>query len=92
MQKLFADLACLNPKNFGTASELKKEAFVSISEKVMAFCASATPSKIKEELQDFAGKWDSVKGSLPDSYQTTIPPTGDDVDVNDDEDEMKCRL
>jgi len=24
--KLFADLACLDPKNFGTASELKKEA------------------------------------------------------------------
>jgi len=59
---MFADLACLDPKNFGTTSELKKEAFVSISEKVAAFCASATPSKIKEELQDFAGKWDSAKG------------------------------
>jgi len=59
--KLFADLACLDPK-YCTTSELKKEAFVGISEKVAAFCASATPSKIKEELQDFAGKWDSVKG------------------------------
>jgi len=80
--KLFADLACLDPKNLGTASELKKEAFVSISEKVLAFCASATPSKIKEELQDFdfAGKWDSVKGRLPDRRY---------VDVNEDEDEVQ---
>ena len=39
--KLFADLACLDPKNFGTATKLKKEAFVSISEKVVL---SATPN------------------------------------------------
>ena len=78
--KLFADLACLDPKNFDATRELKKEAFVSISEKLVAFCPSATPSQIKEELQDFADKWGSVKGSLPVIYQTTIPPTGDDDD------------
>jgi len=83
--KLFADLACLDLKNFDGASEQKKEAFVSISEKVVAHCASVTGSQIKKELQDFAGKWDSVKGTLVDSYQTTIPLAGDDVNVNDNE-------
>ena len=42
------------------------------------FDSPATSSQIKGELTDFAGKWDSLKDSVPTSYKVHIPPCNED--------------
>ena len=45
-----------------------------ISEKVIQFDSSATPSQINVEQIDFDGNWDSLKGDVSASYKLHIPP------------------
>jgi len=67
---LFADIACLDPQNFEDIKQqgLATSAMQRLSSILVKFDESATATNLREELTDFAQKWDKFKNSVPDEY------------------------
>jgi hypothetical protein len=67
---LYADIACLDPQNFEDIKQqgLAISAMQRLSSILVKFDESATATNLREELTDFAQKWDKFKNSVPDEY------------------------
>ena len=67
---LYADIACLDPQNFEDIKQqgLATSAMQRLSSILVQFDESATATNLREELTDFAQKWDKFKNSVPDEY------------------------
>ena len=85
---LFADLSCSDPNNFSQIKNLPETAFEKISSKVIRFNANATPSAMREELLDFASKWEKLKPNVAESYKVVLPIDSDEnFETNDQQDD-----
>lgn len=80
--KLCADFACLDPRNF--SNELPSTALVKLS-KILGFEGSV----LKDELLDFASKWDKLKLNLPETYLLNREEDDDNDDAVEDIDESR---
>lgn len=83
---LYADIACLDPQNFQDIKQqgLALTAMQRLSSILTKFDETATASNLREELTDFAHKWDKFKNSVPDEYQLEM--FDDSVEDNFNED------
>lgn len=83
--ELFADISCLDPRNF--TEELPAKALHELSRCI----GLENETELKNELIDFRAKWNNLKMDLPDYYEkfTDIDPEDVDVEVvTDDERNM----
>lgn len=79
--QLFADLACLDPRNFeDILLHLPNNALERLSSLVIKFDSMATKEKLQSELLDFSSKWQRLKMSLDEEY-THANNEGQDEDA-----------
>ncbi|KAJ8362303.1 hypothetical protein AAFF_G00384480 [Aldrovandia affinis] len=75
---LFADLACLDPRNFNNikTTDLPHNALQDLSKCLVKFDSRATVENLQSELKNFAGQWDRLKASHMEEYNTRTVEDG----------------
>ncbi|KAJ8386345.1 hypothetical protein AAFF_G00174420 [Aldrovandia affinis] len=75
---LFADLACLDPRNFDNIkmTDLPHNALQDLSKCLVKFDSRATVENLQSELKNFAGQWDRLKASHMEEYNTRTVEDG----------------
>ena len=64
---LYADLSCLNPRNFTEIlTKMTNDALLHLSGLLKKFDDSLTKDRLQTELLDFARKWESFQTTLDD--------------------------
>ncbi|XP_078534596.1 uncharacterized protein LOC144821430 [Lissotriton helveticus] len=86
--QLFADLACLDPRNFeDILQKFPQNALQRLSGLLTRFDPEASVEKLQHELLDFASKWSRLKLSIEEEY-SMIQEVEDDTRYLNFEDEI----
>lgn len=90
-KKLYMDFQCLHPSEFANIKNMPDSALEGICSKMKPFFPDINQAVLRQELDDFSGKWPQLSKSLVEEFRETLPSHHCDKDGDCDFTETSCK-